>query len=196
ADGIAGRRDQIACSGEWSRQLEDLQLTAGQGPCLDAFAAGAPVLVGRLVAEAARWPGFAAEALAVGVAAVFSLPLQVGAVGLGTLDLYRITPGSLTPAQLDAALLLAGLATETLLEHAADSGRDRVDGVPADPGWLRDVHAEVHQASGMVAVAEHLGVGQALDGIRAHAYASARPIAEVAARIIAHDLVLGDHDPS
>jgi hypothetical protein len=39
-------------------------------------------------------------------------------------------------------------------------------------------------------------VGQALVRIRAHAYASARPIAEVAARIIAHDLVLGDHDPS
>ncbi len=195
ADGIAGRRDQIACQGAWSRHLEDLQLTAGQGPCLHAFATGAPVLVGDLADEAGRWPGFAPEALAVGVVAVFSLPLQVGAVQLGTLDLNRTTAGSLAPAQLEAALLLAGLATETLLEHAAGSGPDGVARGAAGLGWLADVHSEVHQASGMVAVAEHIGVGRALVRIRAHAYATGRPIAEVASRIVAHDLVLTDPDP-
>jgi hypothetical protein len=198
ADGLAGRRDQIAWSGALSRQLEDLQLTAGQGPCLDAFAAGAPVLVGDLAASAARWPGFAPEALAAGAAAVFSLPVQVGAVRLGTLDLYRVTTGPLTAAELGAALLLAGLATETLLELAADHGPKGYgagDGAADDAGWLADVHAEVHQASGVVSVAEHIGVGEALVRIRAHAYARGVPIAEVAARIIARELDLSNPDP-
>jgi hypothetical protein len=111
AEGIAGRRDRVACRGAASRRLADLQLTAGQGPCLDAFAAGAKVLVGDLEVEASRWPGFAPEALALGVVAVFSFPLQVGAVRLGTLDLYRVTVGPLTAAELDAALLLAGMVS-------------------------------------------------------------------------------------
>lgn len=192
AEGIAGRRDQVACHGAASRRLEDLQLTTGQGPCLDAFAAGAPVLVGDLEVEASRWPGFAPEALAFGVLAVFSLPLQVGAVRLGTLDLYRETVGPLTSTQLDASLMLGGLVTETLLEHTDDEADG---GGPDDAGWLADVHAEVHQASGMVSVAEQIGVGDALVRIRAYAYAHDRPIAEVAARIIARDLVLSDPGP-
>lgn len=197
-DGIAGYRDQVACGGASSRELEDLQLTAGEGPCLDAFAAGAPVLAGDLAAEADRWPGFAPEALAAGVGAVFSLPLQVGVVRLGTLDLYRVEVGPLTPTQLGAALTLAGLVTETLLEHTEGGPDDRADGEgagPAEVGWLADVHADVHQASGMVSVAEQIGVGEALVRIRAHAFAESRPIAEVAARIIARDLVLSDPDP-
>lgn len=201
ADGIAGHRDQLASGGALSRQLEDLQLTAGEGPCLDAFAAGAPVLVGDLVADVHRWPGFAPEALAVGVAAVFSVPLQVGAVQLGTLDLYRAEVGSLTPTQLGVALTLAGLVTETLLEHAdadpddgSGGGPDGDGAEPVEAGWLADVHAEVHQASGMVSVAEHIRVGEALVRIRAYAFAHSRPIGEVAARIVARDLVLSDPD--
>jgi len=188
AAGIAGRRDLVCASSPLSRHLEDLQLTAGQGPCLDAYAAGAAVLVGDLSGERHRWPGFTPDAIAAGVAAVFSFPLQVGAVRLGTLDLYRSTAGPLERAQLADALVLAGLATEILLEHArAPGGSDPGGSDPggsdpgasdpgasdpdvagldtagrADMGWLPDVHAEVHQASGMVSVASHTGVGEAL----------------------------------
>ena len=197
ADGIAGYRDQVCASDPRSRQLEDLQLTTGQGPCLDAYGAGTPVLVGDLAGAASRWPGFAPEAVATGAAAVFSLPLQVGVVRLGTLDLHRVTVGSLGRGQLSAALVLAGLATETLLEHADMSGgvggmggADGGVGGPSDIGWLSDVHAGVHQASGMVSVSLGVGVGEALVLIRAHAYARGEPIADVASRIVDRDLVL------
>lgn len=201
AGGLAGHRDQLASGGGASPPLEDLQLTTGEGPCLDAFAAGAPVLVGDLTAEVARWPGFAPEALEMGVRAVFSFPLQVGAVRLGTFDLHRAEAGALEPAQLGAAVMLAGLVTETLLEHAdadpddgSGGGPDGDGAEPVEAGWLADVHAEVHQASGMVSVAEHIGVGEALVRIRAYAFAHSSPIADVAARIVARELVLSDPD--
>ena len=118
AGGLAGHRDQLYATGELARLLEDLQLTAGEGPCLDAFRGGVPVLVADLAAESTRWLGFGPDALAGGAAAVFSLPLQVGAVRLGTMDLYRDVPGGLTDDELADAWNLAGLATEVLLEVA------------------------------------------------------------------------------
>ena len=61
-------------------QLDDLQFTLGEGPCLDAFRLREPVLVPDLgSAEAfARWPGFAHEATQAGAFAAFAFPLQVG----------------------------------------------------------------------------------------------------------------------
>jgi hypothetical protein len=71
--------------------LEEWQLTFGEGPCADAFTEAGPVLVVDLGSPdfLARWPGFAPAAMGSGARAVFALPLQVGAIRLGVLDLYR-----------------------------------------------------------------------------------------------------------
>lgn len=200
--GLAGHRDQLAATGALTRRLEDLQLTAGEGPCLDAYASGMPVLTADVTTEATRWVGFGPEALTAGAAALFSLPLQVGVVRLGTLDLHRATVGALSRQQLADALVLAGLATETLLELAEnpdpspenagpEGAGPGVLGPGSGAGWLPDVHAEVHQASGMVSAREHVGVGEALLRIRAYAFSHGEPIHQVARRIIDRDLTLG-----
>jgi hypothetical protein len=198
--GLNGARDQLAATDDVARRLEDLQLTVGEGPCLDAYRAGQPVLAGDLAAEPARWPGFGPEAARVGAAAVFSLPLQVGAVRLGTLDLHRLTPGALAVEQLADALTLASLATEVLLELSEQTGAD-ADLDPADPeaappaGWLPDVHAEVHVAAGMISARADVDVTVALLRLRSHAFGRGEPIHDVARRIIDRDLVLDHHDP-
>lgn len=207
----SGHRDQLAATGASTERLEDLQLTTGEGPCLDAYSAAAPVLVAELAAETTRWPGFAPEALRAGAAAVFSLPLQVGAVRLGTLDLHRCTVGGLSDDQLADAVALAGLATEALLELAGNpepaegpltadtsrtetrpegSGPDRQRRPPVT--WLPHVHANVHVASGMVSAQRDIDVGAAMLRIRAYAFSRGEPVDDVARRIIDRDLVLGD----
>lgn len=191
--GRGGSRDQLAATGPLTGRLEELQFTAGEGPCLDAYEGGMPVLAGDLAAETTRWLGFGPEAIAAGAAAVFSLPLQVGAVGLGTLDLYRAGAGPLSREQLADALMLATLATEVLLELAEHPGPL---GNAADPesapaaGWLPDVHADVHVASGMLAAQQGIGVGAALLRLRGHAFATGEPISDLARRIIDRTLVL------
>lgn len=69
----------------------------------------------------------------------------------------------------------------------------------AEPGMLAAgqddavaYRAEIHQASGMVAVQLQVPVGDALLRIRAHAFAQGRTIAGVAADIVARQLWLGD----
>ena len=203
--GLVGERGQVASTGGMSRRLEDLQLTTGEGPCLDAYRQGRPVLVGDLAAESGRWFGFGPEALRVGAAGVFSLPLQVGAVRLGTLDLHRATPGALSKGQLADALILASLATETLLELAEQPGtaapgndaRCQADiGAMPPAGWLPDVHADVHVAAGMVSGRDGGDVATALLRLRAHAFAHGEPLHQVARRVIARDLVLDGPDKS
>lgn len=67
----------------------------------------------------ARWPGFSAGALEAGIRAIFALPLQVGAVRVGVLDLYRDRSGVLSSDELAEALSFADAAITILLQARA-----------------------------------------------------------------------------
>ncbi len=84
-------RETLSATDAVAADLEELQLTLGQGPCLDTFTNGGPVLADDLRSSEffARWPLFAPAALDAGALAVFALPLHIGAISLGVLDLYR-----------------------------------------------------------------------------------------------------------
>src|ERR1022692_5238265 len=84
------RPGHVMCvTDEVSEQIEELQLTFGEGPRVDASADGGPVLVPDLGADdvAARWPAFGPAARLAGAAAVFALPLQIGGISVGGLGL-------------------------------------------------------------------------------------------------------------
>ncbi|SEP52353.1 ANTAR domain-containing protein [Amycolatopsis saalfeldensis] len=175
-------RGLVHATNEVSAGLEDLQLTVGEGPCLDAFASGGPVLVSDLAAATARWPGFGPAACELGAAAVFSFPLQIGVVQLGSLDLYRDTPGPLTRAELTDALILGDLATEGVVADLDGHGVD-------DLSWLADPHVEVHQAAGMVQTQLRSSTEVALIRLRGYAYTHNLTLAEVARQVVARTLL-------
>ena len=107
---IAGMESagMLAGAGRHASTVTGLQMELGEGPCLQAYASQVPVLLPDLTADGAdRWPAFAAAAVAVGVRAEFSLPLKVGAGGIGTLDLCRDRPGMLDEEHLADALVTA-----------------------------------------------------------------------------------------
>src|ERR1700734_4188493 len=69
--------------------VQELQLTLGEGPCVDAWTSRAPVLESDLAEPAvARWPAFAQAGVGAGILAVFAFPLALGAIRLGVLVLY------------------------------------------------------------------------------------------------------------
>jgi hypothetical protein len=165
--------------------LEELQLTFGQGPCVDTFLEGGPVLVVDLRAPEylARWPAFASAALRIGARAVFAFPLQIGVIRLGVLGLYRSRPGGLSTHELADALALADTAGTLLLDAAT--------GTPPDAGelaWQPDDptahHVQVHQATGMIAVQLTVNADAAFARLRAHAYASDRALGDVARDVV------------
>lgn len=92
-----------------SDQLETLQFALGEGPCVQAVSTGSPVLVSDLrEVRRTRWPMFAEAASRTPARALYSLPLQIGAISVGVLDLYRDQPGMLTAAEMAGALLCHG----------------------------------------------------------------------------------------
>jgi diguanylate cyclase (GGDEF)-like protein len=108
----------VAASDEAALHFEELQALLGQGPCLEAYHSGDPVVVPDLRAET-RFPQFVPRALESGLAAVFTFPLRHGDEQLGALDLYCATAGPLDADATRAAQTLADVATAYLLNARA-----------------------------------------------------------------------------
>jgi hypothetical protein len=189
--------DTVHATDRVAAELEEWQLVFGQGPRVDAFSAGGPVLAADLGSPdwLARWPVFTPAAMASGARAVFALPLQIGAIRLGTLDLYRTGPGPLSRQGLADALAFADIAGTLLLDAAA--------GIPpgtAEGTWQRDdptAHqAEVHQATGMILVQLGTSAEAAFARLRAYAYAQDRRLGDVARDVVERRLRFGSDSPS
>lgn len=180
-DGPAGT---VACTHGSAEAMESLQFTLGEGPCVESSRTGRPVLTPDLDgAERERWPAFTAGAAAAGVRSVVALPLRVGGIRLGVLGLYGDRVGGLSPAQFGAALDYADAATSLVLHlHALGEA----DGTPLAAVSVTGDRAEVHQATGMVAVQASVSLEVALALLRARAFATGRAVADVA-----HDVLGG-----
>lgn len=169
--------------------IEEAQFTYGEGPCVDAARHSAPVHEPDLAGSGLiRWPIFAARAVEAGVAAVFALPLQVGATYLGAMNFYRDRPGPLSHQQITDVLAIAELVAHAVigLQAAAPPGAL----APA----LADVpfRAQVHQATGMISAQLDVGMAEALVRLRGVAYTEDRPIDEVAGRVLTGTLRFDD----
>jgi hypothetical protein len=181
-----GARETLYASDRFAADLAELALTLGEGPSLEA-SAGGPVLIPDLGStnSRARWPAFSSAAVAMGVGATFALPLRVGAIRLGVIDLYRGQPGRLSQEQVASALVLADTAC-TLLIDSVDGGFLGADG--AMPEQIRLQHPEVHQATGMIIAQLGVTAAVALIRLRAYSYANDRRLRDVARDVVARRL--------
>lgn len=182
----ASPRETVYASDQIASGLEELTLTVGEGPGVDALADG-PALVADLMSAdcLARWPVFAPAAARAGVRAVFALPLRIGAIRLGVLDLYRAEPGELNSERLADALMLAETIGALFLDEV---GRARPHPEASWPEHAGAQHPVVHQATGMVTVQLGVTATVALIRLRAYAYVHARRLRDVAADVVARRL--------
>lgn len=73
------------------RVLEDVQSETGQGPCVDTFVTGEIISTDDLAAET-RWPASRSAILEHGVRSVLGVPVHLGGVTVGSLDVYLDRP--------------------------------------------------------------------------------------------------------
>jgi hypothetical protein len=180
---------QLGASSAQAAYLTEIQATLGDGPCQSAAQSGAPVLARDLTAgrDVLRWPVFAQQATAAGVRAVYSMPLGNETVCVGTLDLYRDTPGDLTDRDLRTARVMAGMMTVALMALP----RSEEAGGPDDERWLSGLtsdHDHVYQATGMIMAQLSIGTDEALVRLRAHAFAQGRTALDMSRDVVEHRL--------
>lgn len=185
----------FGASSELSRELDELQFTFGEGPCLDAVRAGAPVLVADLAERGTqRWPAFSAAALDRGVRAVFALPVSVASMRIGALDLYRSSPGALAGSVLAGGLMAAEFAALPLLDMmGSDLNAAATD--HASSAWSELTaltRVEVYQAAGVLIAQLGIGPAESLVRLRAYAFSHDMTASEVAFAIIERRLRLAD----
>ena len=187
-------RETLSATDVTGARLEDLQFSLGEGACVEAASTGLPVLVTDIHdrADTARWPLFAAAVTEqTGVRALFALPLQLGTINIGVLDLYRDTPGPLLAPELHDVAATVDAAVLLLLAARPRSERDDDAGGPPEAGWATD-RVEVHQAIGMVLVQLSVPAEDAFARLRAYAFAHRLPLGDVAHDVVARRLVFSD----
>jgi GAF domain-containing protein len=120
----------VSASTEQARVVELFQIQNDEGPCLDCYRTGQPVIVTDISSgpAAARWPQFSAAARQMGYTGVHAIPMRLRDQVLGTLNLFRAAPGDPDPAVTVAATALVDIATIGILQERAVREQEVVAG--------------------------------------------------------------------
>ena len=155
----------VASSSETMRLLELFELQAQEGPCLDCYRTGKPVVNQDLTTTNGPWPRFAAEALRSGFHFVDALPMRLRGTVIGAHNLFHAT-GQMHPADVEAAQAFADVATIAILQHR---GAVEIQSVNTQ---LQEAFANrimIEQAKGMIAQRQGLNMEEAFLTLRNHA---------------------------
>ncbi|MEV0120458.1 ANTAR domain-containing protein [Streptomyces sp. NPDC050703] len=176
ADGGHGQRVSLSAAGELAGPGESLQISLGEGPCVQALYRGGPVAVDdvEVADEARQWPVFARRAREHGIRALYALLARTGFTSdrsaAVVLTLYRDRAGPASTADLDVAQTHAAAADILLFSPPAGPSSGQ-GGENPDDAWLVPSHAVIHQAVGMLSYRNSISPGRALSLLRAHALA-------------------------
>lgn len=181
----AGVLHVMAASSDATRDIEAFQLQREEGPCLDCYRGGRPVLVDDVRAESARWPLFVPAATAAGFVSVHAVPMRLRETVLGTLGLFHTEPGALSPEDLDLAQALAHVASVALVAERALSDSAAINDQLQTALRSRVV---LEQAKGVLAERGHLEMTDAFAALRRYARDHNVKLTDLAQRVVAREL--------
>lgn len=98
--------DTVVASADFVRDIDDIQYSLGQGPCITAAATAATVRSGSL-GQDAQWPVFGPRAQHLGVHSVLSLPLLAGDETIGAMNVYAYAADAFTERAAELGELFA-----------------------------------------------------------------------------------------
>jgi len=179
-----GHLQFMAASEESIKLLELFQLQNDEGPCLDCFRTGTPV-VNTDLAEAqaqARWPRFAAHAVDAGYRSVHAFPLRHRRTVIGAMNLFNTEAGELKTGDMRIIQALADIATIGLLqERIIRSGEIRTEQLQ---GALNS-RITIEQAKGVLARVHDISVDATFDMLRDYARKNHLLLGDVARDVVA-----------
>jgi GAF domain-containing protein len=181
SDQPGGRLQLLASTSEDAELVELMQLSAGQGPCLDCFESGLAVDVPDIAAQVEFWPGFVRTAVEHGFRSMHATPLRLRGEVIGTINLFRVQLGALPEQDAAVAQALADVATIGIL-HERISSRTQL--VVEQLQHALDSRVLLEQAKGVIAQATGLSMDGAFGTLRRYARDHSTPLRDVAASVV------------
>ena len=177
---MAGRPEAPATSDAWSRELDELQYSEQEGPCLDCMREGSIQRV-RDFTDDSRFPSYGPRAAAKGARSALSLPLTADGRTVGALNLYSRQPAAFGSEEVAAGELLAAHAS--LAVQAATAYYSSVELA----AQMRDAlvsRAVIEQAKGVLVAQQQIAPDDAFALLTRLSQQSNRKLREVAAALV------------
>jgi len=159
------------------RKLELLQLQNSEGPCLDCFRTGEPVVNADLHEAHDRWPKFAPAAIEAGFRSVHAFPLRLRGETIGALNLFGREDVAFREDDIKVVQALADVATIAILQERNISRSDEL----ADQLQVAlNSRVVIEQAKGAMAQADHISLDEAFTLLRSEARSTHQRLVDVA----------------
>lgn len=171
----------VASSDDATRVLEVLEIQAEEGPCIDCYRTGLPVVNEDLGLRGDRWPQFSPAARAIGFQSSHAVPMRLRGAVIGALNLFRADAGPLGPGDVVVAQALADVATIAILQHRA--ARQAQD-VNEQMQLALTSRIVIEQAKGMIAERLGIDMDRAFSRLRGYARHNNLRLAAVAQDVI------------
>ena len=186
-----GELQFIASSSESMRILELFQLQSNEGPCVDCYNDGQPIVNHALSVPDPQWPRFTPLALAHGFKSVHCLPMRLRGRTVGALNLFCDTEGQLDHEDVQVAQGFADVGTIAIIQHQTALDAQTLNGQLSNALNSRII---IEQAKGKISQATKCDMDQAFDRLRAHARNHNLRMTDLARYIVVGDLAPDELD--
>jgi GAF domain-containing protein len=177
-----GHLQFMAASNSSGEHLELYQLQNVEGPCLDCFATGQPVVNADLVNAADRWPTFAPRAIKLGYRAVHAFPMRLREHTIGALNLFGTTGMLFDQSEVRVVQALADVATIAILQEGKIS---RAEALTEQLQGALNSRVIIEQAKGAVAARAGISPDEAFELLRNRARSGHMRLVDVAQAMLA-----------
>jgi CheY-like chemotaxis protein len=179
--GPGGTLQVVASSTEAMRILELFEVQASEGPCIDCFRTGEPIVDEELSATDGRWPRFAPQAIDAGFHSVHAVPMRLRGRTVGAINLFRTSTGALRETDMVAARALADVATIAIVQnHTAIVPRVLSDQL-SRALYSRTV---IERAKGIISEATGQDMDHAFRQLRLHAHTHDKALADLSLEVV------------
>ncbi len=188
-----GRLQVLASSTERMRTAELIEVQNGDGPCLECYRTGLPILNKRLDEAGDRWPRFSPVARQSGFVMVHALPLRLRSDVIGALNVFDVAPHEIPRSKVHLTQALADVATIGILQER--TVKQRTD-LSVQLESALNSRIVIEQAKGVVAERLKVDMEEAFGLLRKHARRQRLQLSVVASNIVGGSLTAADLRPA
>jgi len=179
ADAQGVLRYTVATDGP-SKQLEDIQLEVGEGPCVLSFVRDELVATDDAGRDP-RWPLVADRIGELGVRGMLGVPVRLAGIPVGSLDVYLNEPHAWDESE-QRALARYGAVVEAMLETAVTA--DRAGELAEQLNYALDYRVPIERGVGYLMARDGIDHAEAFNRLRRAARSDRRKIGEVAEQLL------------